>query len=219
MTVSPDVGVGRRGGGDANADQPLEGRTVAVAAVPAEHERVEVGVEVLAAEAVEDAHAPALEVREGPVNPGHDDLYRHPADDARHVLIAAQSVVALIVVGPDVTAALDVALNETLEGVAPIVGDAPQPNAAQLVALRQLDRADDGDLADGASSLAAAHRVTQSAEWDGGLVHLDIAGEHRAVGVGHGPAQLVEQPPRDLIGAEVELGLKLEGRHAVGVPC
>lgn len=188
-----------------------------MASVPSENVLVQVGVEVLLAEAMEGARRPALEVREDPVNPRHDDVSRHLADDAGRVLVALEAVVALVIVGPDMAATFDIAVDEALERSATVVGDDLQPDAARPVALLQFDRADDGDLADGAAPLAAAHRVVQRAEWDGRLVHLDIAGEHGAVGVDHGPAELVEQQPRGLVGAEVELGLKLEGRHAVGV--
>ncbi len=50
-------------------------------AVEAEEEFIEVALEVLAAEPVVDAQSPDLEFGEDPVNPGHDDMGGHLADD------------------------------------------------------------------------------------------------------------------------------------------
>ena len=52
------------------------------AAVVTEDELVEVGVDVLAAEAVIGAKAPTLQEGEHPMNPLERDVRRHAADDA-----------------------------------------------------------------------------------------------------------------------------------------
>ena len=51
------------------------------AAVKAEDELVEVGLQMLASQAVIDAQGPDLEVGEDAVHPGQDDVGRHLADD------------------------------------------------------------------------------------------------------------------------------------------
>jgi hypothetical protein len=52
------------------------------AAVVAEDELVEVGVDVPAAEAMIGPEAPALQEGEHPMNPPERDMRRHVADDA-----------------------------------------------------------------------------------------------------------------------------------------
>ena len=49
--------------------------------VEAEDELIEVGLEVLAAQPVIDAHGPDLEVGKDPVDPGQHDVSGHLADD------------------------------------------------------------------------------------------------------------------------------------------
>jgi hypothetical protein len=51
------------------------------AAVEAEDELIEVGLKVLAAQAMIDAECPDLEVGENAVRPRQDDVGRHLADD------------------------------------------------------------------------------------------------------------------------------------------
>ena len=66
-------------GGD--AEQGAEGGVAGAAAVEAEDELVEVGLEMPAAQAVIDAQSPDLEVGEDPVHPGQHDMGGHLADD------------------------------------------------------------------------------------------------------------------------------------------
>ena len=116
---SHDVGACRRGDGDADSDESVECRSIAVATVP-----------VLFAESVEDAEPPPLGVRERPVDPWHDDVGGHLADDARRVALAVKTVVALVVVGRDVAAPCDVHADEPLQHLAAVVGYDTEPNAA-----------------------------------------------------------------------------------------
>ena len=66
-------------GGDAK--QGAEGGVTCSAAVEAEDELVEIGLEVLAAQAVIDAQGPDFEVGEDAVHPRQDDMGGHAADD------------------------------------------------------------------------------------------------------------------------------------------
>ena len=66
-------------GGD--AEQGAEGGVPGVAAVEAEDELVEVGLEMLAAQAVIDAQTPDLKVGEDPVHPQSIDLASYALTD------------------------------------------------------------------------------------------------------------------------------------------
>src|ERR1700693_2885643 len=55
------------------------------AAIVAEHELVEIGIDVFAAQAVIRTKLPPLDQREDPVNPRQHDMRRHLADDTRVV--------------------------------------------------------------------------------------------------------------------------------------
>ena len=55
------------------------------AAVEAEDELVEIGLQVLPPQAVIDAQRPCLQITDDPMNPGQQDVGRHGADDTRIV--------------------------------------------------------------------------------------------------------------------------------------
>src|SRR3954452_5853193 len=67
-----------RGGleSDGEAEETLEGDGRRAASIEAEHELVEVGLEVLPAQPVVDTEAPPLGVREHPVPPGQHQVGR-----------------------------------------------------------------------------------------------------------------------------------------------
>jgi hypothetical protein len=65
----------------ADAEKGAEGGMPGAAAVEAEHELIEIGLKVLAAQAVIDAKRPHLEVGEDAVHPRQDDMGGHLADD------------------------------------------------------------------------------------------------------------------------------------------
>ncbi len=71
--------------GSASGQRP-EGGVAGAAPVEAEDELVEVGLEVLGAQAVVDAKRPGLEVGKDPVDPGQDDMGGPGADDMRLVV-------------------------------------------------------------------------------------------------------------------------------------
>ena len=64
-----------------DAEQGAERGVPGTAAVEAEDELVEIGLQMLAAQAVIDARGPDLEVGEDAVDPGQDDVGGHLADD------------------------------------------------------------------------------------------------------------------------------------------
>ena len=64
------------------------------AAVPSEHERVEI-----AAQAVEGAERPAFEIAEHAVNPPQHHLGGHGADDLWIVIVVGQATIAAPAVG------------------------------------------------------------------------------------------------------------------------
>ena len=73
-------------GGD--AEQRTEGGMPGMAAVEAEDELVEIGLQMPAAQAVIDAQGPDFEIGEDAVRPGQDDMGGHLADDMGIVLDA-----------------------------------------------------------------------------------------------------------------------------------
>src|SRR5947209_1149492 len=66
---------------DRQTEDALEGYAPPVTAIEAERVLFQVAVEVLGAEAVEGAHAPALHQGEDAVNPEQDEVGGHFADD------------------------------------------------------------------------------------------------------------------------------------------
>ena len=60
-----------------NAEKGAEGGMASAAAVEAESKLVEIGLNVLAAQAVIDAERPDFEVGEDAVHPRQDDMGRH----------------------------------------------------------------------------------------------------------------------------------------------
>src|SRR5215204_4296178 len=71
--------VGGRLEADGEAEETLEGGGRRAAAIEAEHELVEVGLQVLLAQPVVDAEPPALRVGEHPMHPGRHEVRRRRA--------------------------------------------------------------------------------------------------------------------------------------------
>ena len=78
----------------ADAEKGAEGGMPGAAAVKAENELIEIGLKVLAAQAVIDAKRPYLEVGEDAVHPRQDDMGGHLADDVGIVAHAGGAGVA-----------------------------------------------------------------------------------------------------------------------------
>ena len=68
------------------------------ASIVAKHELVEIGVDVLAAEAVICAERPSLEQREGAMAPRQDDVTGDGADDTRIMPIGAQAWIGCVAI-------------------------------------------------------------------------------------------------------------------------
>src|SRR5690606_4246800 len=163
---------------------------------------------MLRAEAVEGAKPPALEVREDPVDPQERDMRRGgvlPAPEHDRKMLATRDVeVRVVAVGVELAARRGVLLHERMDERRLVLCDRLEADPARLVARKPLDRADHEDLADGALSLSAGDRVGLLAERDRGLIDLDFAREWRSIRIDHRAAQLVEQQPRGLVGAQAE---------------
>ena len=115
-------------GGD--AEQGAEGGMPGAAAVEAEDELVEIGLEMLAAQAVIDAQGPDLEVGEDAVHPGQDDMGGHLADDMGIVVDAGSAGIGGPSVGFGGGAGGEIVGDEGMQAVGRIVGHLVQADAA-----------------------------------------------------------------------------------------
>ena len=99
------------------------------ATIVAEHELVEICVDVLAAQTMIRAQPPPLHQREDAVNPGKHDVRRHLADHARIMPVVGQSGIRGMAVGQERRAGLYVGPHESFERGRRIVGDHSEANA------------------------------------------------------------------------------------------
>lgn len=197
--------------------QRIEANPIVPTPIPAKHEFVEIGLQIALTEAVVDAETIALEVGKDSVNPGHEDVRRHLADHDGSVLSVGNVSVGLVPVRPNhASLGRDVG-DKRVERLAAIVADGSKPDASGRLTVIQFDRPDDRHLADGATTLTTSDRFVAGAERNGALVNLDDACKGIALGIDHRLAQSMKQEPRALVGADAELGLKLESGNAVGV--
>ncbi len=145
VRVDQDV-VGDGAGFGADAQEGAEGGFRGVASIEAEHELVEVGLEMLAAQAVIDAEAPAFEVGEEAMNLGQQHVGGRRPDDLGVVF----DVLQLGIAGPAVAghggAGSDRGGDEAAQAVGGVVGYRPQPGATGTVS-GDLDGARDQQLA------------------------------------------------------------------------
>jgi hypothetical protein len=186
--------------------------------VKAEDEFVEVGLEVLAAQAVVDAQGPDFEVGKDPVHPGQHDVGRHLADDMGLVSEAGSTWISRPAVGLGGGAGGEVGGEKGLQAGGRIIGNLAEANAAgATAAIGNLDSADDQDFALMAAPAAAGERIVLAAADDLGFIDLDKAGERAAAGRQHAAAQLGTNKPRRLVGTKGELALQLQRRDPVGV--
>jgi len=187
------------------------------AAVEAEDALVEIGLQMLAAQAVVDTQRPDFEVREDAVHPGQDDVGGHLTNDVGIVFDAGSTGIG----GPSVSlgggAWCEVAGNERVQAVGRVVGHLGEPDApGSGAAVLDLDGADDQHFALMAAP-AAGQWIVLAAAGDLGFVDLDPAGERDPARRHHAAAQLGTEQPRGLVGAEVELALQLQSRDAPGL--
>ena len=202
--------------GDGDAEQGAKGGVSGAAAIEAESELVEIGLQVLFAQPVIDAERPGLEVGEDAMRPGQDDVRGHRSDNVRVVSNAGSAGVAGPAVGFRGGAGFNAGFNEGVQTRGGEVGDRRQPHPTGPVVVH-FDGASDQHLAIGAAPLPAGRRIGLGAMRDHGFVDFDQARQRRAVGRDHGPAQLGAQQPGRLVRAETQLLLQLQGGDTIGV--
>ena len=97
--MSDDVAV--VGGSEARADaeQGVEGRCGVAAAVPAEHELVEIAAQMGAAQAMEGSERPALQVREHTMDPRQHEMGERCTDDLGLVVVVGQAAITAPAIG------------------------------------------------------------------------------------------------------------------------
>ena len=105
-----------------------------------EDELVEVGLQVLASEAVVDAQRPGLEVGEDTMNPGQDDMGGHVSNDVRVVCDAGRAGVAGPAVGPGGGAGGEIGAEEGVQAVGGEVLDLRQADPAGATPRRPRQR-------------------------------------------------------------------------------
>ena len=140
------------------AEQRQEGGVAGSTSVKAEHELVEVGLQMGTAQAVVDAQGPDFEVGEDAVDPGQDDMGGDLADDMRIVSDAGGPWVSRPSVGLGGRPRCEIAGNEGMQTLGRIVGHLGKTDAAGTVIL-DLDRPDDEDLALVTASAATGQRI------------------------------------------------------------
>ena len=119
-----DVAVGLRCAVRSEPEHRFERHVPIKSAVVAKDEFIEIGVGMLAPQAVIRAQRPALQQREGAVAPGQDDVSRHVPDNARIVpVFARQPRIRGVAVGDQRRAGLDVGAHERLDRFGRVVGD------------------------------------------------------------------------------------------------
>ena len=217
--------VGEGLGAHGDAEQRAEGGVACPAPVEAEHELVEIALQVLGAQPVIDAARPALEIGEHLMDPGQHEVGGHGTDDVGIVGLDGGRGVAGPAVGLGGAGGGDVVADEAVEAFGAVGRDLGQAQAARRVAVADLDGADDEQLAVVAAPGAAGHGIILGAERQRGLVDLDEARQRVALGIDHGFAQLGGEQPGAAIRTDPELVLELQRRdpvrmrrHQVGGP-
>ena len=211
-----------------NSEQRAKGVEGIETAVEAEGEFVEIGLQVLRADAVMDAAQPSLEIGEHEVNDrqeGLGNLHVAPLRDSGMAIITlAQLRVTTPVVGDDGGAGCNSTLDESAQRLGAAIrrnGKANTPcvalgsafvTAPLLLALADFDRAGHENHAVYASPLAAGTPT------DIGFVGLDVflglAPDPILVRAHHAGAQLVENLKGRFVARQPELPLELDGRHS-----
>ena len=85
----------------ADPEQGVEGRSVMAPPVPAEHEFIEIGLDMSFAEPVIDAEAEALQIREDAVYPRQEHMRRHRPDDFGLVIAIVHAGIGRKAIGED----------------------------------------------------------------------------------------------------------------------
>src|SRR5215472_18856695 len=209
--------------GACETKQGLERGHGGTTAVEAEHELVEVSLEMLTVHAVVRAPEPGLEVAEGLMDAREDNQgalrVTAPALGAVPIAHAAQRGVALPAITADDRPKLDVPLDEATQGGRRRVAHDLQPDPPRATAAN-LDGADDQRALAELAPTSKSFLVT-----DKGLIHFNFVSQRLSVGPAHGSAQLLEHRPGRFVPPDPQLALELEcrqarrmSRHQVGGP-
>ncbi len=208
------------GGSETHADpeETIKGDTRVASSVPAEDEFVEVALDMGFAQSVEDALGPSLEVREHAVDPFQQLMRLLPLDNARLVRVGRRVLIAQPTVGDHSGTWGHHFSDEPVQRLRGSVGDVGQTDAARLAVFRQLDGADDEDLANrGAPALLLVDGVVFRAERHLGFIDLNEGLQRAASGIDHGAPELLEQEPGGFVAADAQLALQLKSGDAVRV--
>ena len=206
----------------AYAENRGERRHWVEAPVEPKHILVEIGRQVLRADAMMGAEQPRLQVREDEVN--HRQhllcLFRVAVEHDALVSVAhgREMIVSLPAIGGDLAVRLDVvgdkrfqgslaAILQNLQAQTPGVDGAA---AALALLLAHLDCASNVHLVMNAASFAARLAADER------LIQLDrpLCANTISVGANHADTQLMQQQERRLIAAHSKLALELQCRHA-----
>ena len=136
-----DVLPGRRARREARVEQREQAFAAPPSPVPSERPFDKPPVQVLAPESVQDAEAPALEVREHAMDPLEDFMHGRVSDRDRRVVL--QPVAADPAVGRDPRSRSGGVLEERLQRRAGLVHDPAELGAAGTVLSEHLDRPGD----------------------------------------------------------------------------
>src|SRR5438067_6877952 len=188
------------------------------AAVEAEDKLVEVGLKVLAAQAVIDAERPDLEVGEDAVHPRQDDVGCHLADHMGIMMDVGDASITGQSIGLGGSTGGEMGSEEGVQAGGRVIGYLFEAEAAGAgTAVLHLDGADDEYLTLAAAPPAAGERIVLAAAGTLGLVDLDQTGEPGAAGSEHAATQLGAEQPSALIRAQGKLALQLQGGDAIGM--
>ena len=122
----------RRVAGACRAEQGVESRCGAAAAVPAEHELVEVAAQMGAAQAMEGSERPALQVREHTMDPRQHEMGGRCTDDLGLVVVVGQAAITAPAIGNHPRARRRGPGNEGTKAARGEIPDRRQPDAAWL---------------------------------------------------------------------------------------
>ena len=203
----------------ADAEQRVESRRRVTPPVPAEHELVEVSLEMRPAQSMVRPQCPTLEVREHAVGPDQNMMSRCHADDLGIMFVLGEALIAAPAVRDHRRPAQRGRGNEGAQARRRVTLDRRKANPTRVALGRQLDRARDQHLALRTAALSPERGLFGGPARQCRLVDLDKILQGAAIGIDHGTAQLLKQQPRGLVAAKSKLGLKLKGRNAVGVAC
>ena len=179
-----------------DAEQGAERGVPGTTAVEAEDELVEIGLQMLAAQAVVDTQRPDLEVREDAVHPGQDDVGGHLTNDVGIVFDAGSAGIGGPSVGLGGGAWCEVAGDEGVQAVGRVVGHLVQADAAWTgPTVLHLDGTDDQHLALVAAATTAGHGIVLTAAGNFGLVDFNQTGQRGPAGRDHAMAQLATEQP------------------------